>query len=260
MDTDKAVVNAWRLLTDHADAGPVRFPRFSLCSNAADAPYSGRLRLEHELRGSQPRSLAWMRAQEIGTSLTITEVEEDVHSGLGWQAEAVAQTTIKVRGGVLADLPSFGKTVTTIALIQSEFEEFTPEEIVDKNQSSVETLSPLIDSAATLIVCPPHIAMQWQTELELFLGGEQYEDFKVLVIRDFAELKRLTIDDFQRSRVIVMSWTVLSDDDHISELAWATAMPEPANSSCRAFSAWMDGVTEVLPAQVSNLHYGSVRI
>lgn len=95
--------------------------------------------------------------------------------------------------------------------------------------------------------------MQWQTELELFLGDQQYEEFDVRVIRDYAELKRLTIDDLQRSRVIVVSWTVLSDDDYISELAWATAMPDPANSSCRAFDAWMDGVSRNLPSQVLNL-------
>ena len=253
IDVDPVVTNAWRLVTDHSDDGLMRFPRFCLRSNATDAPFAGTLRLQHELRGAQPRSLAWMRSQETGTPITIIETEEDIHSGLGWRVEAQAQTSVDIRGGVLADLPSFGKTVTTIALIQSEFEESSPEEIIDQNRSAAECTSPLIDTAATLIVCPPHIAMQWQTELESFLGEEQYEDFNVLVIRDFAELKRLAVDDFQQSRVIVVSWTVLSDDEYISELAWVTAMPEPANSSCRAFDAWMHGVTKDLPAQVSNL-------
>jgi hypothetical protein len=194
-----------------------------------------------------------MRAQEAGTSLTITEVEEAVHSGLEWRAEAQAQTSVKLRGGVLADLPSFGKTVTTIALIQSEFEEHSPKSLLDHNRSAAESLSSLIDTAATLIVCPPHIAIQWQTELELFLGEEQYEEFDIRIIKDFSDLRRLTIDDVQRSRVLVVSWTVLSDDDYISELAWVSAMPEPANSSCRAFDAWMDGVLKDLPTQVSSL-------
>ncbi|KAF9696594.1 hypothetical protein EKO04_005577 [Ascochyta lentis] len=248
-----SVTSSWRLLTDHADIGSSRYPKFRLRSNATDLPFSGRLRLEHKLRGAQPRSLGWMRTQETGISLTITEVEEAVHAGLGWRAEARAETSIEVRGGVLADLPSFGKTVTTIALIQSEFEEYLPEEILEQNQSAAKHLSTLVDSAATLIVCPPHIAIQWQTELKEFLGEEQYAEFDVRVIRDFTELRRLTIEDLQQSRVIVVSWTVLSDDDYISETAWVTGTPEPASSSCRAFDAWMDGVSKDLPAQVSKL-------
>lgn len=253
MNSNKSVTNAWRLLTDHADAESVRFPVFYLRSNAADSPYSGPLRLEHNLRGAQPRSLGWMRDQETGIPLTITEVEEAVHSGLGWRAEGLAQTSVKIRGGVLADLPSFGKTVTTIALIQSEFEEFLPVTLLQQNQEVAGAMPPLIDTAATLIVCPPHIAIQWQTELELFLGEEQYEEFDVRIIKDFTELRSLTIDDLKSSRVVVVSWTVFAEDAYISEMAWLAGMPEPANSSCRAFEAWMDGVTKELPTQVSSL-------
>jgi SNF2 family DNA or RNA helicase len=241
---------AWRLLTDHTDGGVMRFPKFRLRSNAADAPFSGQLRLKHDLRGAQPQALTWMRNQEAGLPLTVTETEEAVHEGLGWRAEARAESTVRIRGGVLADLPSFGKTVTTIALIQSEFEDLSPGAIIEDNQSMAMQLSQLIDSAATLVVCPPHIAIQWQTELELFLGDEQAKKYNVCVIRDFADLRRLSIGDIQQSRVIVVSWTVLADDDYISELAWVTAMPEPANSSCRAYDAWMDGVSKELPSQV----------
>lgn len=253
VDSAQAFSHGWRLMTDHADGGYMRLHAFRLRSNAVDSPYLGPLNLEYELRGAQPRALAWMRAQEDGVPLMITEVEEAVYPDLGWRVEARADATIEVRGGVLADLPSFGKTVTTIALIQSEFEESSPTEIIEQNQSATQQSLRLIDTAATLIVCPPHITLQWQTELQTFLGESQYKAFDVCIIKDFAELKRLTINDLQQSRVIVVSWTVFSDDDYTSELAWVTAMPEPANSSCRAFSAWMDGVSEGLPAQVSNL-------
>ena len=244
------VEGAWRLLTDHANTEPSRFPKFHLRGNAADAPFSGQLHLEHDLRGAQPQALTWMHIQEAGLSLTVTETEEAVHEGFGWRAEARAESTVQIRGGVLADLPSFGKTVTTIALIQSEYEELSPEAIVEDNQSMAKQLPKLIDTATTLIVCPPHIDMQWQTELELFLGEEQFEEYNIRVLRDFPELKRLSIEDIQQSRIIVVFWTVLADDDYVSELAWVTAMPEPAHSSCRAFDAWMDGVSKDLPSQV----------
>lgn len=251
MNSKGSIKSSWRLLTDHADISSARLPAFCLRSNVTDAPYAGLLGLEgeHELCGTQPQALAWMRKQEAGVQLEITEVEEAIHSGLDWRAEACAQTTTKIRGGVLADLPSFGKTVTTIALIQSELEESSPEAILRQNQSAADGIPHLIDTAATLIVCPQHIAMQWRTEFEKFLG----KAFGVRIISDFAELKKLTIQDFQESRVIVVSWSVLSASEYTSQLAWTAAMPEPADSNCRAFSAWMKAISEYLPTQISKL-------
>jgi hypothetical protein len=253
VNSNGSINSSLRLLTDHADTISVRFPTFHLSSNATDALYAGPLTLEHALLGLQSRALTWMRDQETGVQLEITEIEEAIHPGLGWRAEACAQTITEIQGGVLADQPSFGKTVTTVALIQSEFEQYSPEAILRQNQSAAIKLPQLIDTAATLIVCPPHIAMQWQTELEKFLGRQPYDAYKVCVVKDFAELKKLTIHDIQQSRVVVVSWSVLSVDDYISELAYTTAMPGPADSNGRAFSAWLEAVGEYLPAQISKL-------
>jgi hypothetical protein len=253
MNSNGSINSSWRLLTDHADTSSARFPTFHLSSNATDALYAGPLTLKHGLLGLQPRALTWMRTQETGVPLEITEIEEAIHPGLGWRAEARAQTMTEIQGGVLADQPSFGKTVTTIALIQSEFEEHSPEAILCQNESAAKKLPRLINTAATLIVCPPHIAMQWQTELEKFLGRQQYDAYKVCVVKDFVELKKLTIHDIQQSRVVVVSWSVLSADDYISELACTTSMPGPVDSNGRAFSAWFEAVGEYLPAQISKL-------
>lgn len=38
---------------------------------------------------------------------------------LGWRAEVRAETEINVHGGVCADHPGFGKTITSLALIHS---------------------------------------------------------------------------------------------------------------------------------------------
>jgi hypothetical protein len=199
MNSNGSINSSWRLLTDHADTISVRLPTFHLSSNATDALYAGPLTLEHALLGLQSRALTWMRDQETGVQLEITEIEEAIHPGLGWRAEACAQTITEIQGGVLADQPSFGKTVTTVALIQSEFEQYSPRAILRQNQSAARKLPQLIDTAATLIVCPPHIAMQWQTELEKFLGRQQYDAYKVCVVKDFAELKKLTIHDISKA-------------------------------------------------------------
>jgi hypothetical protein len=49
-----------------------------------------------------------MKRQEQGKTITITEVEEAVGLELEWRVEVRAQVDLTVRGGVLADLPSFG--------------------------------------------------------------------------------------------------------------------------------------------------------
>jgi hypothetical protein len=258
MNSNGSINSSWRLLTDHVDTSSARFPTFHLSSNATNALYAGPLTLEEPLVGLQPRAVTWMRAQESGVQLEVTEIEEAIHPGLGWRAEASAQTITEIQGGVLADQPSFGKTVTTIALIQSEFEEHSPEDILCQNQSAAKKLPQLFDTAATLIVCPPIIAKQWQTELKKFLSRQQYDAYKVCIVTDLAGLKKLTILDIQQSRVVIVSWSVLSANDYISELAYTTAMPEPADSNGRAFSAWLEAVGEHLPAQISKLQTGDI--
>ncbi|KAF1942479.1 hypothetical protein EJ02DRAFT_511619 [Clathrospora elynae] len=231
------VSTAWRLVTDHADLPPQPFAKFRLQSNSKDAAYAGPATPKY-LRGAQLKSLTWMVGQELGKEITISETEEGVYSGLGWRAEARAQTTRTVRGGILADLPSFGKTVTTIGLIQSEFEKHTPEAIIHRNLTLTTGLPALLDSAATLIVCPPHIIMQWKSELENFLDADQYELYNVLLIQDCAQLKRVTIEDILRSK-------------YVTELANFTAMPGPVMTSRRAFEAWMTRAMDEVPDRLA---------
>jgi hypothetical protein len=80
---------AWRLLANDTSSPTAKFPRFSLKSNVTDPPYSSPE--VSYLRSNQPRSLSWMRAQEQGQRLTVTEVEEAVEPRLGWRVEGQAQ-------------------------------------------------------------------------------------------------------------------------------------------------------------------------
>ena len=103
-------------------------------------------------------------------SFPFTETEEEIHSSLNWRVEARARTSVTIWGDVLADAPSFGKTVTTIAFIQSDFEGHTPDALLGCNKSLTEDSPAFTDVAGTLIVCPPHMVIQWQEELKSFLG------------------------------------------------------------------------------------------
>ncbi|KAJ4356253.1 uncharacterized protein N0V89_004284 [Didymosphaeria variabile] len=249
----------WRLLTHQRGTASVRFPKFWLQSNANDKPFSKQLKIAYELRGAQPRALEWMRAQERGTNFTFTDIEEAIHEKLGWRVEARAQANTLVRGGVLADRPSFGKTVITIALIQSEFEEYREDKsVIERNNSTTRQKLHLIDTAATLIVCPPHLVDQWQEEFKKFLGTNQYDHYRLVLIKTFAELRSLDFEHVQTSRVIIISWAVLADREYVAYLAEFAAMPEPATASnvkgasnYRAFDAWMNRVCQELPAQLA---------
>jgi SNF2 family DNA or RNA helicase len=250
------VHTAWKLAIDHADLPPEPFTEFRLRSNSEDSPFALTPSISY-LRNAQPRSLSWMKAQELGRSITITEVEEAVHVDLGWRAEARAQTDVSIRGGVLADLPSFGKTVTCIALIQNEFDQDGPEVLLRNIQdASKGTTEALIRSAATLVVCPPHIALQWQTELLKFLG-EEYEMYNVLVLQSFAQLQELSISDVQDSRVVVISWSVFAEEEYISHMAHFSAIPEPSITGRRAFDTWFSQASSEIPRQVAALQSSS---
>ncbi|CBY02282.1 hypothetical protein LEMA_P010690.1 [Plenodomus lingam JN3] len=245
--------NAWRLLTDHADLPVQPFTKFHLRSNTED-PVPPASTVPPYLRGAQAKSLVWMTKQEMGKQIPITEVEEAVHAGLNWRLEARAQTMRTARGGVLADHPSFGKTVTTIALIQNEFQHHNAKDIIQQNQSTgKETSLGLIDTAATLVVCPPHIAQQWQTELAKFLDTEEYDLYQVLLVQNFSDLRSLTMEQLVQSRTIIVSWTLFAEDEYVSELARFAAMPEVALTSRRAFETWLSRVSEAIPDRLAAL-------
>lgn len=259
---------SWRLLTNQNYSTVEKLPKFELRSNANDKKFPGKLQLAHPLHGAQPRALEWMRLQERGVKFTLAETEEAFDSKLGWRLEVMAESDTLIRGGVLADRPSFGKTVTTIALIQSEFEDSRLiEDRVEESCPSIPNVGNLFDVGATLIICPPHIVEQWQEEFSKFLKADVYRKYKIIIIETFADLEDLQVYDVEQSKVVIVSWTVLAEDEYIAHLASFVGMPEPATATsakgvpnARAFAAWMDRVSELIPEQISVLEeLGSIQ-
>jgi hypothetical protein len=95
--------------------------------------------------------------------------------------------------------------------------------------------------------------LQWDTELQFFLGSEQYEAYNVLLIQSFGQLQELSMEDVQNSRVIIVSWSVFAEPDYISHIAHFTAMPEPSISGRRAFETWFNCAAEEIPGQLAAL-------
>ena len=104
---------------------------------------------------------------------------------------------------------------------------------------------------ATLVVCPPRIARQRQSELEKFLPVGQLKRYNVLVIEDYAQLRSLTIKGFLAIRVVIVSWTLFTEEEYVSQLAHLVALPDPAMTSRRGFDAWMKRAAEYMPHQLS---------
>ncbi|KAF2876522.1 hypothetical protein BDV95DRAFT_674447 [Massariosphaeria phaeospora] len=235
-----------RLGSENPHVAKEPFDRFRLRGNSSDSTYTGLHHFKKTLSEAQRRSLAWMRSQEAGVALVLSEIEEEVHNGLGWRVEARAESTVTLRGGVLADMPSFGKTVTTISLVESEFEQNPEGAVLSVDSSLAAGLPSLINIAATLIVCPPLIAPQWRDELKECLGEQRYQSYN-------------------ESRFIIVSWKVLADEKYITSLARFSAMPEPALGRTtasrgkerdfrgRAFDAWLDYSMKEMPDRVETL-------
>lgn len=252
LDIPGTVRASWRLVTDDVHIPLERLPQYQPLHNPESELCGPIPEAINYLSQSQWRSVTWMRKQERGQDIVVSEVEEATHPDLNWRAEARVEKTLTVRGGVLADLPSFGKTVTTIALIQDELYATRPYDDLETKRLGVES-SDLLECPATLIVCPPHIVLQWQSELKKFLGDAPCTKPCVTVIDSFDELQNFSIADILRSGIIIVSWILFSEDAYISHMAHFAALPPPVMKGRRAFNTWLDRVREEVPRQLAQM-------
>ena len=107
-----------------------------------------------------------MKAQEADDAPPFVEqeVQESVLPALNWRLETAARMPRHVRGGVLADEVGYGKTVITIALIDS-----MPREVPEVPLPLKEP--EFVPLKATLVLAPSHLLKQWPREVEKFSGG-----------------------------------------------------------------------------------------
>ncbi|OCL14046.1 hypothetical protein AOQ84DRAFT_331743 [Glonium stellatum] len=244
---------SWRLVIDAYPSMIKSFPRFNLKDNRDDKVFEAPLHMLIPLRREQRRSLTWMRAQESAQAPTFTlrAIEEASLPQLKWRAEACAESEFHVKGGVLADKVGYGKTITTIALIQLELQEKSAKMIIEENSSGYSSAQRMIEVAATLVIGPNNVTKQWRNEIIKFLGSEYAT--KILLIKEMKDLKVLTIQDFIEARFIIVCWKVLFDQEYISQLSQFAAMPKPITTKGRAFSAWLDYTLDRIPNNIKTL-------
>ena len=237
----------WRLEQNLA-AGDLRLDPFVLKANTGNASPED-IGMSCKLFPKQALVLNWMQQQELGQPFTVEEAEEAIVPALGWRAEVRAEIDVTVRGGICADHPGFGKTITSLALIHSQLT--SGQDIVAEmstRQTSDGTRG-LIPTKATLIVAPNTLVRQWASEIKDKLGSLK----GVLIISGLKDLDKYSIADFEKASIILVNRTVLGHADYAERLASFAAMPGPATNSGRAFSQWLAHACKAIPEHLSIL-------
>ncbi|USW56199.1 Putative C-5 cytosine methyltransferase, Helicase superfamily 1/2, ATP-binding protein [Septoria linicola] len=243
----------WRL-RQTIDRTPFVFKKFQLVSNKADQPYTADPKLSVTLFDQQKQSLNWMVNQENGVEFVLEQTEEAHVTPLGWMADVRAQATISVRGGICADHPGFGKTITSLALINAQSNQRTKDEIV----SELEARKPagLLATAATLIVCPTSLQQQWAEEIRDKAGLRD----GIITIANTGQLSNHSIEAFREAKIIIVNRTVLDAEAYTDRLASFAAIPGPAATTGRAFSQWRKRAIEQVPEHLAVLQQGKAEL
>ncbi|KAG8925515.1 hypothetical protein FRC02_009614 [Tulasnella sp. 418] len=197
-DRTGPTLTSYRITTDYMPPAKLIRPKFKLASNRRDTPHSQPESFKLKLRPEQLRSLSWMLAREAADSPEFEEEEiaEAILEPMSWRAEAKASRFVRVRGGVLADEVGYGKTAISLGLIacaDAENEWEAPPPSVTRG---------LIPTKATLVVVPPHLTKQWDSEVRKFTKDGT---FRVKVVESVSDLNSLRVKSVQKADIVIVA-------------------------------------------------------
>lgn len=229
---------SWNVTTEYVPPSMLSLPPFRLLSNLEDEEYIQPRGFMLNLRPAQRRSLSWMRGQERGTKFKLEEVAEEIIEPIRWKIEAKAEVDLEVKGGVVADQVSYGKTVTSLALIHEGFCE---------NASAPTDGTGLIPLKATLILVPNSLPNQWKQEALKCLPKAEYSPQDILVIKTKKDFEATRIDDLKRAKIVIALFNLCGQDFYINRLARLTALPETPSTNERHHKAWFKYALRRIP-------------
>jgi hypothetical protein len=108
---------------------------------------------------------------------------------------------------------------------------------------------------ATLILVPRQLPEQWDREIQKFLNKNR--GYNVIVIKSAIRFRKLTIADFQKADIIILSWCVCDGDAYQLRVAQFAGMVElPRNPTRRASTIWYEHALEATSEHVEQLQGG----
>lgn len=244
-DGSESASLSWRLNTDFTPAVKMTFPKFALASNRMDAEHAQPPSFKMSLRPEQLRSLTWMLAQESKDAPPFVEEEisEAILEPLGWRAEGRAQRPHHIRGGVLADEVGYGKTAISLGLIDCAAAD------VKKEFKKIEDMKGHIATKATLIIVPPHLTRQWESEVRKFTKSR----FKVVTLHTASNVNSLKVEDVMEADIVIVASNLFKSQvyqDNLEAFAGAGELP---TQDGRFFDARLDITLKGLQEQVERL-------
>ncbi|KAJ3514723.1 hypothetical protein NLJ89_g2214 [Agrocybe chaxingu] len=234
-----------RLDTNFTPAATQNLPKFVILSNKRDKEHDQPPNFKIPLRKEQLRSLEWMIHQEFveAPPFIEEEISEAILDPLGWRAEGRAQRPRFVRGGVLADQVGYGKTAITLGLIDCMSKN------VDKEFSKKGRVAGKINVKATLIIVPPHLTRQWDSEVKKFTGNR----FKVVVISTVSNLNSVKIEDIQKADIVIVASNIFKSSAYLDNLQTLAGGGDLPSKDGRHFTAQLEKNLIALKDQVERL-------
>ena len=235
----------WRLNTDFTPAVKVSLPKFKLASNRPDKEHKQPPSFKLPLRPEQLRSLTWMLEQEKKTAPPFIEEEisEAILEPLGWRAEGRAQRAYHVRGGVLADEVGYGKTAISLGLIDCAADD------VEREFKKAKRSAGHIATKATLIIVPPHLTRQWESEVRKFTKSR----FEVVTLHTASNLNSLKIQDVVDADIVIVASNLFKSSVYLDNLEAIAGAGELPSQDGRFFDARLDITLKGLQKQVELL-------
>ncbi|TFK29687.1 DNA repair protein rad8 [Coprinopsis marcescibilis] len=236
----------WRLDTNFSPSVHIQMSKFSILSNKNDKEHAQPPNFRIPLRKEQLRSLEWMILQEAKDADPFIEEEiaEAVLDPMGWRAEGRAQRPVRVLGGVLADQVGYGKTAITLGLIDCT------SKTVNKEFSKKGRIPGKITSKATVVVVPPHLVKQWQSEVQKFMKKNQV---KVVALATVTDLNKVSIESIQEADIVVVASSITKSSTYLENLTLLAGVAEFPNKDGRHFNTHLEKTLQALGEQVDRL-------
>ncbi|KAH0843554.1 hypothetical protein FOPE_08425 [Fonsecaea pedrosoi] len=250
----------WRLDSYDRFAPPREFVTPQLLSNEqdqVDPQIDIDLHLKRQLWPTQSRALAWMYSQETSPpQWDEMSLVESCLPALGWRLETKALLPkTEVRGGIIADDVGGGKTTTSLALVELDYERSSTAFKADSHDPTK------IQSDGTLILVPKNIVKQWASEIAKTLDWKELTASNTrsitgpyyIVAESVKQLQAYSHEQIRSARLILAPWDMFNDIEYWTYLRLIACSPCFPNDPGRAFQEWLSVALSNLGSSVEGL-------